>query len=84
MQTISYTKERNNLAKEIYRVVQDHDYTIITRSNKNSVVLMSLDDFESWQETTYLLSSPNNAKRLLRSIEQLEAGKGHVRELIEG
>ena len=83
MQTISYTKARNNLAKEMERVSLDHDYTIITRSNQESAVLMSLKDFESWQETAYLLSSPNNAKRLVRSIEQLDSGEGQVRELIE-
>ena len=83
MNTITYTKARNNLAKEMDRVSQDHDYTIITRSNQDSAVLMSLEDFESWQETAYLLSSPANAKRLMRSIEQLDNGGGQVRELIE-
>jgi antitoxin YefM len=44
---------------------------------------MSLEDFESWQETSYLLSSPANAKRLIRSIEQLDEGGGQVRELLK-
>lgn len=83
MQTISYTNARNNLAQEMERVNSDHDYTIITRANKPSAVLMSLEDFESWQETAYLLSSPANAKKLMRSIEQLDSGKGQPRELIE-
>jgi antitoxin YefM len=83
MQTVSYTKARNNLAKEMDRVNLDHDYTVITRSNQKSVVLMSLEDFESWQETSYLLSSPANAKRLIRSIEQLDEGGGQVRELLK-
>jgi len=83
MQTMSYTKARNNLAKEMERVSLDHDYTVITRANQESAVLMSLEDFESWQETAYLLSSPTNAKRLIRSIEQLDNGGGQVRELIE-
>ena len=80
---MSYTKARNNLAKEMERVSLDHDYTVITRANQESAVLMSLEDFESWQETAYLLSSPTNAKRLIRSIEQLDNGGGQVRELIE-
>jgi antitoxin YefM len=83
MQTVSYTKARNNLAKEMDRVNSDHDYTVITRANQKSVVLMSLEDFESWQETSYLLSSPANAKRLIRSIEQLNEGDGQFRELLE-
>ena len=83
MQTISYTKARNNLACEMDRVVSDHDCTVITRSNRPSVVLMSLDDYEAWQETAYLLASPANAERLLRSIDELDAGKGVERELAE-
>ena len=83
MQTISYMAARNNLAREMERVVRDHDYTIITRSAQPSVVMMSLDSFESWQETAYLLSSPANAERLLRSIAQLDAGEGQERELTD-
>ena len=83
MNTITYTKARNNLAKEMERVSLDHDYTVITRSNQESAVLMSLEDFNSWQETSYLLSNPANAKRLMRSIEQLQNGKGKARELLE-
>jgi antitoxin YefM len=63
------------------RVVEDHDCTIITRSNRPAAVLMALEDFESWQETAYLLSSPVNAARLLRSIRELDEGRGTAREL---
>jgi antitoxin YefM len=45
--------------------------------------MISLEDFELMQETTYLLKSPKNAKRLLEAIEQLAAGKGTPRELSE-
>ena len=83
MQTISYTAARNTLAREMDRVVRDHDYTIITRSAQPSVVMMSLDDFESWQETAYLLASPANADRLLRSVAHLNAAKGLERELVD-
>ena len=44
---------------------------------------MSLEDFTSWQETEYLLRSPVNAERLRKSIAELDAGKGQVRDLIE-
>ena len=83
MQTISYTKARNNLAREMDRVTQDHDYTIITRSARPGVVMMAIEDFESWQETAYLLASPANARRLLRSVQELEEGKGRERELLD-
>jgi antitoxin YefM len=45
--------------------------------------MMSLEDYESMKETTYLLRSPKNARRLLESIQQLEEGKGKERMLVE-
>ena len=84
MRATSFTNLRKNLAAEIDSVNNDHEPVIITREGgKPSAVLMSLEDFASWQETSYLLSSPANAKRLLDSIAELDAGKGTVRELIE-
>lgn len=84
MNAISVTELRKNLAATIDRVTADHDYTIITREGgKPAAVLMSLEDFASWQETEYLLRSPANAKRLRESIAEMDAGKGQVRDLIE-
>jgi antitoxin YefM len=54
MDAISYTRVRNNLAKTMDRVVQDHEPIVITRQKGESVVLMSLEDFNAWQETAYL------------------------------
>ena len=84
MNAISVTELRKNLAANIERVTADHDYTIITREGgKPAAVLMSLEDFTSWQETDYLMRSPANAERLRKSIAELDAGKGEVRDLIE-
>jgi antitoxin YefM len=84
MNAISATELRKNLAATLDRVTQDHDYTIITREGgKPAAVLMSLEDFASWQETDYLLRSPANADRLRKAIAELDAGGGQVRELIE-
>jgi antitoxin YefM len=44
--------------------------------------MISLEDYESLEETAYLLRSPANAKRLLNSIAELDAGKGQEQELI--
>ena len=65
------------------RVCDDHEPIIITRNGQQAVVMMSLDDFKSLEETSYLLRSPKNAKRLLESIAALEAGKGAARSLAE-
>jgi antitoxin YefM len=84
MRTTSFTNLRKNLAAEIDSVNDDHEPIIITRDGgKASAVLMSLEDFASWQETNYLLKSPANASRLLKSILELEAGKGATKALFE-
>ncbi len=83
MDAISYTTARANLAKTMAKVCDDHSPVIITRKSESPVVMMSLEDYESMQETTYLLRSPANARVLLESIAELEAGKGVERALIE-
>lgn len=83
MKAITYTSARGNLASTMQQVCEDHEPVIITRKNSQAVVMMSLDDYEAINETAYLLRSPKNAKRLMRSIEDLDGGKGTVRELNE-
>jgi len=75
MTAMTYTAARENLASTMDRVCVDHDPVIITRNRDQAVVMLSLDDYESLQETAYLLRTPANAKRLLESIESLDSGK---------
>ena len=83
MQAITYTAARENLASTMSRVCSDHDPVIITRKRDQAVVMMSLEDYESLQETAYLLRSPANAKRLSEGIAQLERGEVVIKELSE-
>lgn len=83
MDAISYTTARANLAATMTRVCQDHEPLIITRSNAESVVMLSLDDYKALEETAYLLKTPKNACRLFASIAQLEPGEGEKKELKE-
>ncbi len=83
MRAITYTSARNNLASTMKKVCDDHDPIIVTRKNNEAVILMSLEDYESLTETAYLMQSPKNAKRLISSIEELNAGKGQERALLE-
>jgi antitoxin YefM len=83
MEAVTYTAARENLASTMNRVCDDHSPVIITRKRDQAVVMMSLEDYESLQETAYLLRSPANAKRLSEGIAQLEKGKGVVKELSE-
>ena len=68
MEAISYTAVRGNLAQTMSQVCDDHDPIIITRKNNAAVVMLSLEDYEAINETAYLLQSPKNAKRLMKSI----------------
>lgn len=81
MDAITYSAARANLAKTMDRVCNDHEALIITRNGEQSVVMLSLDDFKSLEETAYLLRSPANAKRLLAAMEALQAGEGKERKL---
>ena len=83
MDAISYTSARANLATTMAHVCNDHAPIIITRKSEAPVVMMSLEDYNAMEETTYLLRSPTNARELLESIAELEAGNGTERELIE-
>jgi len=65
------------------KVCDDHAPVIFTRKAARPVIMMSLDDYEALEETAYLPRSPKNARRLLQSIAQLEAGKGTERELAD-
>lgn len=83
MEAISYTVARQNLAKTIEKVCRDHAPVIITRKRFDSVVIISLEDYQALEETAYLLRSPKNAMRLMESVSQLENGQGTIRELSE-
>lgn len=81
MDAITYSAARANLASTMDRVCNDHEAVIITRNGEQSVVMLSLEDFQAMEETAYLLRNPSNAKRLMSAVAQLSAGKGVEREL---
>ncbi len=83
MKAISYSAARENLASTMDQVCNDRDPVIITRKRSQSVVMISLEDYEALEETAYLLRAPANARRLLEAIRSLEEGAGTERELIE-
>ena len=83
MEAITYTAARQNLAKTMEKVCENRAPIIVTRKTSNSVVIMSLEDYEALEETSYLLRSPKNTRRLIESIVQLENDKGTEKELLE-
>ena len=83
MDAISYTAVRANLASTMAKVCNDHSPIIITRKSEAPVVMISLEDYKAMEETTYLLRTPANARKLLESIAELESGNGTEKELLE-
>ncbi len=83
MDAITYSTARANLASTMDRVCNEHEALIITRNGDQSVVMLSLEDFQAMQEAAYLLRNPANAKRLISAVSQLNSGKGIARELTE-
>ncbi|MGW4628448.1 type II toxin-antitoxin system Phd/YefM family antitoxin [Streptomyces rubiginosohelvolus] len=83
MRTMTYTESRAKYAETLSAVVDDREEVVVTRAGHEPVVIVALDEYESLKETAYQLRSPENARRLLASIERLESGAGTVRELAE-
>ena len=83
MNAVHYTTAKQQFEQTMDKVCEDHHPIIITRNDKPPVVMISLEDYQSLEETAYLLRSPTNAKRILESIAELEQGGGIKRELIE-
>ena len=80
---VTYTDLRQNLADYMDQAVETGAPIIVTRQGgRGNVVILSEDEFEGWQETVHLLSSPRNAERLMRAMRELDAGKGQERELV--
>ena len=82
MNILTFSEARASLKNVMDDVCKDHVPTVISRVNGDHVVMLSLADFNSMEETMYLLSSPKNATRLMESIAQLEAGGARPRELL--
>ena len=80
---MTYSESRARYAETLNAVTDDREEVVITRAGHEPVVIVALDDYESLKETAYLLRSPENARRLLTSIDRLEYGSGSARELLE-
>ena len=81
MKAITYTAAREGLASTMDQVCRDRSPVIITRNRDQSVVMLSLAEYQQLEETAHLLRSPANARRLLSAIGSLERGKGRQRKI---
>lgn len=83
MKTLTYSEVRQNLTAAMNETVDDRIPILITRQKGTACVLLSLDEYQSLEETAYLMRLPNNARRLMDSIDELNAGKGLKKEINE-
>ena len=83
MNAITVNQAKQNLGNLIDQVISNADPTIICDDEGRKAVIMSFDEFNSWQETLYLLSNPANAEHLRQSMAEAETGRFVEKELIE-
>ena len=81
MQAITLKDAKRNLPRLVEEVLANAEARIVVTEQGDQVVVMPLNEFNSWKETMYLLSNPANAAHLRRSIAELEAGNVEKREL---
>ena len=83
MNVTSISKFRKDAKSYFDQVIDDKDVLLITRNDGQTVVVMTLDQYNSKVETDYLNSNPANRKHLEKSIASLRAGKLEKHDLIE-
>ena len=83
MQVVNFTEARNNLKSIFDDVYHNYEDVIVNRKNGENVVIISLDKYNSMNETEYLMKSPANRKHLLKSLQQLEEGKVLTKDFSE-
>jgi antitoxin YefM len=83
MNAVTLKEAKLHLEELVERVIADAEPTIVLTEGGGQVVFLSLDEYNSWKETHYLLASPANAEHLRRSIAENQAGNVQERDLLE-
>jgi len=83
VQVVNFTEARNNLKTLFDDVYRNYEDVIVNRKNGENVVIISLDKYNSLNETEYLMRSPANRKHLMESMKQLEEGKVVIKDFSE-
>jgi antitoxin YefM len=83
MRHLSSTDLRANLSSVMDQVNDDHEPVIVTRAKGKPVVMVSLEDWASMDETTYLLASPANRAELLKAIAETDPAKMIIKTMAE-
>jgi antitoxin YefM len=72
MTFVTVNEAKRTLDSIIEKVVSDAEPTVIAAESGQQVVLLSLEEYNAWQETIYLLSNPANAAHLRQSIAEAQ------------
>lgn len=83
MEVINYTDFRKKMKQKLDSVSDDNDVVIVSRTNNKNVVLLSMAEYNSWNETLHLIKSDKNRKRLDDAITEMKKGKSVKKALIE-
>ena len=83
MNAVTVREAEQNLARLITRVVADAEPTIVVSETGDQVVVIPLDEYNSWKETLYLLTNPANAAHLRTSIAEAQLGTTSEHELMD-
>ncbi len=83
MNVTSISQFRKETKAYFDQVLADQDVLLVTRTDGQTVVVMPLEQYNAYNETAYLNSSPANKRHLEKSLAQLRAGKVEYHELIE-
>ena len=84
MQVVNYSDFRKNLKENLDDACDNNEVIVVSRAHNKNVVVISLDEYNSWQETNHLLSSDANARRLQAALNNLAKGPSETHDLIEG
>ncbi len=84
MQVVNYSDFRKNLKENLDDACDNNEVIVVSRAHNKNVVVISLDEYNSWQETNHLLSSDANARRLQAALNNLAKGQSETHDLIEG
>lgn len=80
MKTATVSDFRANLKEHLAAIENDQDFLLLSGPKKKGFVVLTLEQFESMEETAHLLSTPANAARLAKSLKQAEQRKVVVKK----
>ncbi|HMG83815.1 MAG TPA: type II toxin-antitoxin system prevent-host-death family antitoxin [Ferruginibacter sp.] len=83
MEVLNYTEFRKKMKESLDSVSDDNNIVIVSRSKNKNVVLLSMDEYNSWNETMHLIKSDKNRKRLDEAITEMKKGKSVKKSLLE-